>query len=963
MPDRGGSRPSRPRRRVGLPGRGRRRTLLRAAAVLVVLIVLLVFCSGLWTGWLWYRSVGYSSVYSTRLWTRVTLFAVFGLLMTLVVGFNAWLAHRLRSPLSAMSEEQQSLERYRDAVARHRGRTLAAVALIPGLVAGATASSAWQTWLAWINGTSFGTVDPQFHLDVSFYAFDLPWYRFLVDFGFIAVVAALAASALVHYLYGGIRTQGTGRRFSYAAQGHLAVLLGLFVALKAVAYWLDRYALAMKSSSFKAADGWTGLRYVDANAVLPAKTILFCVAAICALLFLVTPLRRTWALPMIGLGLMALSSILIGAVYPAIVQQFEVKPNEKAKEEPYIQRNISATRAAYGIAGTQAADYASNSTPDSAVLAQDSTTLADIRLLDPNVVSPTFEQLQQQRGYYSFPTTLDVDRYPAAGTAGGTQDTVLALRELNLAGVPQNNWINDHFQYTHGYGVVAAQGNAVDPTGKPVFTEYNLPPQGALQPYQPRIYYGEGTTTYSVVGGTNQEIDYSDESAGKDKTYTYQGNSGVSLGDPLTRLAYAVKFGEPQLLYSGAISTGSRILYDRTPQQRVQAVAPWLSIDGDPYPVVVGGHVEWVLDGYTTSDGYPYASRTTLGDATTDSLTSDSRSTVAPANEVNYVRNSVKATVDAYSGAVTLYQWDTKDPVLRTWMKAFPGTVQPYAGISADLKSHLRYPQDLFKVQRELLTRYHVTDPAIFYNGSDVWQIPTDPTSRTGKSQPPYYLSLRMPDQKAAAFSLTTTFVPNQRDNLAAFMAVDSDPGPGYGTIRILKVPTSTNTLGPVQVQAKFNSDPTVAPQISLLQKSGDSTVEYGNLLTLPVGGGLLYVEPVYVRGAGVNYPLLQKVLAVYGNKTVLAPDLPTALASVLGTAPATSPVAAPPTTPPTAGAAPPPANATVAKDLQDAQQAYQDSQAALRKGDFAAYGQAQARLGAALNAAVAAEKAAAKGP
>ncbi|MFG2604543.1 UPF0182 family protein [Streptomyces sp. NPDC048514] len=948
MPDRGGGSTG-PRIRAGRPSR-RVRTLLVTLGVLAVLGMAFTMFAGFWTDWLWYRSVHYSSVFTTTLWTKIGLFCVFGLLMAVAVGVNIWLAHRLRPPLSAMSMEQQSLDRYRMGIAPYKKWLLLAVTALVGLIAGASASGQWRTWLMWVNGVPFHQKDPQFHLDVSFYAFDLPWYRFLLGFGFAAAILSLIAAALTHYLYGGLRVTSPGARATAAATGHLSVLLGIFVALKAVAYWLDRYGLAVKSSDFKATDNWTGLRYVDANAYLPAKTILFCIAVICALLFFATLWRRTWQLPVIGFGLMVLSAILIGGLYPAIVQKFQVQPNEQAKEAPYVQKNLTATREAYGIDDTKVTEYPGKSTAtDKTKLRDDVNDAAGIRIMDPNIVSPTFQQLQQMKNYYGFPTNLDVDRYPTKD--GKDQDTVLGLRELNLDGVPKNNWINDHFRYTHGYGAVAAKGTEANANGEPVFTEYDLPSKGDLGSYQQRIYYGEKTTTYSIVGGPQKEIDYSDDNG--DKTTSYQGRSGVNLDNPVNRAAYAVAFNEPQILYSGAIGKGSRILYNRTPKERVEAVAPWLTIDGDAYPAVVNHRIQWIVDAYTTTNGYPYASRTTLGDTTADSLTAtnNSRAVVAQQNQVNYIRNSVKATVDAYSGDVKLFEWDTKDPVLKTWMKAFPGTVQPKSSISPDLMDHLRYPQDLFKVQRELLTRYHVTDAQTFLTGSGVWQVPDDPTNKSGNAVPPYYLSMKMPDQAEQAFSLSTTFTPNGRYNLAAFMSVDAEAGSSdYGKIRILKLPTSTTVDGPKQIQSQFNSEQDIAAAIKLL-KGGDSEVEYGNLLTVPLDGGLLYVEPVYVRGGGLKYPLLRKVLVTYEGRTAFENTLGEALDKVFGEQ-------GPATTPPDTGTTNPPpssVNPTVRQALDDAQKAFEAGQKALQQldgPDWSAYAEAQKDLRDALERA-----------
>ncbi|MFC7219791.1 UPF0182 family protein [Streptomyces polyrhachis] len=946
MPDRG-SGPSRPRINLSRPSR-RMRTLMMTLGALAVLAILFVMFAGFWTDWLWYRSVHYSSVFTTQLWTKTGLFFVFGTLMALAVGFNMWLAYRLRPPLSAMSMEQESLDRYRMGIAPYKKWLLIGIALLVGLISGASASGQWRIWLMWVNGVSFGEKDPQFHKDISFYAFDLPWYRFLLGFGFAAVVLSLIATALVSYLYGGLRVSSPGARATAQATMHLAVLLGVFVALKAVAYWLDRYGLAVKSSGLRSTDSWTGLRYVDANAYLPAKTILFAIAIICSLLFFATLWRRTWQLPLIGLGLMVLSAILIGGLYPAIVQNFQVKPNEQAKEAPFIKKNLEATKRAYGIDRATVEDYSGNADEPDAALRQEVDRTANIRLLDPNIVSGTFQQQQQVRKYYQFPETLDVDRYQ-------DQDTVLGLRELNVDGVPgEQNWINQHFKYTHGFGVVAAKGDEVVDAGSPDYTESDLPPVGDLGPYQPRVYYGEKTTQYSIVGGPQKEIDYVKD-GGAEIEFSYTGKSGVSLDNPMNRLAYALSFSEPQIMYSGAIGEGSRILYNRTPKERVEAVAPWLTIDGDPYPAVVDGQIQWIVDAYTTSNGYPYSSRTTLGDTTSDSLTrvDRQRELIAQQNRVNYIRNSVKATVDAYSGEVKLYEWDTEDPVLKTWKKAFPGTVLDRSEISAALMDHLRYPQDLFKVQRELLTQYHVKTANQFYSGSDRWSVPNDPTRERGDQSavPPYYLTMRMPDQKEQVFSLTTTFTPAGRDNLGAFMAVDADArSKDYGSIRLLKLPSSNPPDGPKQVQSKFNSDKDIAETIRLL-KGGDSEVEYGNLLTVPLGGGQLYVEPVYIRGKELNLPLLKLVLVRYGDKMAFESTLDKALDVIFGERPPTTPGTEEPGTPEKPDT-PPSADQSLSDAVQDALDAYRAGEEALEKKDLQGYAQAQEDLKEALERA-----------
>jgi uncharacterized membrane protein (UPF0182 family) len=938
----------------------RTRALLLVLAILLALFILFLFFTNFYTDLLWFRSIHYSRVFVTELVTKVGLFLIFGLLMGLLVGLNGYVAYRLRPAYLGASGEQRSLDRYRDAIEPWRRWVLIAVAALIALIAGTSAAGEWRTYLQWMNATPFGAKDPQFGRDIGFYVFSYPWWRFLVGYSFTVVVLSLLMAAVTHYLYGGLRVQPPGSRATPAAQAHLSLLLGLFVLLKAVAYWLDRYGLAVGPGDLSAAPGWTGLKYKDVNAVLPAKSILCVIALICAVLFFANVFRRTWLLPGIGFGLLVLSAVLIGGLYPAIVQQFQVKPSEADKEAPYISRNIQATRQAYGISGVTPQPYNATTNANSGQLANDVATTTSIRLMDPNVVSPTFQQFQGFRGFYSFPQDLNLDRYQLGGTpgaAGAAQDTLVAVRELNLDGLAggQRNWINDHIKYTHGYGFVAARGNARGDQGEPVFVESGIPPTGQLGVTQPRVYFGEQSPDYSIVGGkpgsTAQEIDYPDANApGGQRNVTYDGSGGVPIGSTVNRLLYATKFSELKILLSGDINSQSKILYNRDPKQRVEQVAPWLSVDGDPYPAVVNGRIVWLVDGYTTTDDFPYSARTTLGDVTQDSLTNAQRQLVGNRDEVNYIRNSVKATVDAYDGTVTLYAWQPDDPVLRTWEKAFPGSIKPISEMSPALRAHLRYPQDLFKVQRDLLTRYHVTNAQVFYSGQEVWRVPADPTSKSGADQPPYYLTVQMPGQGKPAFSLTTTLVPVQRPNLSAFVAVDADPGPDYGTMRVLQLPPDTAVPGPGQVQNKFESDPDVSKTLSLL-RGGGSAVVLGNLLTLPVGGGLLYVEPVYVQAnSGTQYPLLRKVLVAFGNRIAFEDTLQAALDQVFsGNSGAVTPGGG-------TGQAPPGANADLKAALAAMQQAVNDAQTALAKSppDFAAYGAAQQRLQAALQRAIA---------
>ena len=931
--------------------KARRGPLPIVIGVLVAIGVALVSVSGFYADWLWFKSVNFTSVWSTLLLTKIGLFVVAGLITAALILLNIIIAYKRRPLYVPMTVEADNLERYRAQIEPIKRWVVLGVAVALFYFAGTSGSLLWSTWLLFKNSTPFGTTDPQFNMDISFFAFRLPFWQTLIAWAISTLVLSIISSSVVHYLYGGIRLQVREDRTTVAARVQLSVLLGGVVLLKAVAYWFDRYALALKESKLI-----TGLTYTDVNAVLPAKAILAAIAVLCSLLFFANIVRRSWVLPAAGTALLVISSVLIAGIYPGAIQQFQVKPSESSKEAPYIQRNIDATRTAYGLDDVQIDDYQATLTASAGQLADDAATIANIRLMDPNVLSATFRQLQQIKPYYAFPESLDFDRYTIDGVK---RDVVVAVRELNIDGNPSRNWINDHLVYTHGFGFVAAYANARDADGKPSFAVGDLPPTKGLGDFEPRIYFGENVPDYSIIGGVKTdspvEFDYPDDaSANGQKNYTYKGTGGVPVGSLINKLVFALKYQEQKLLLSSLINKDSKILFERNPRERVAKVAPWLTLDGDPYPAIIGGKVLWIIDGYTTSAGYPYSKQISLSSATNDALTANSSAVTAQRNQsVNYLRNSVKATVDAYDGTVTLYQWDEKDPVLATWSKAFPGTVTPKSKISKDLMSHIRYPEDMFRVQREILSSYHVQTAAAFYGGQDFWRVPRDPSTfgANAGAQPPYYLTLQMPGDKKPEFALTTPFVPRGgRENLSAFAVVNSDAGPNYGKIKVLQLPRSTNIAGPSQVASNFEAKPEVANSLSLLRRGG-SDVVLGNLLTLPVGGGLLYVQPVYVRATANSaaYPLLQKVLVSFGDQIGYGDTLKGALDQVFGGNSGTTSASGSTTTTGTT-------NNSLASALASAKQALADGQAALANGDFAAYGLAQDRLKSAIAAAIAAQ-------
>jgi hypothetical protein len=887
---------------VPVPTLSRRAKLvLGAIAVLLVLFTVIGSLTNVYVDYLWFAETDYTEVFWTELQSRALLFAVAGVATGGLTALAIYLAYRFRPTFRPMSLEQQNLERYRQSLEPRAGLVLTAVAVVLGLFAGFAAQGSWETWLTFRNSTDFGRTDPQFGLDLSFFVFEYPFYRLLLGFGFAITILALIGSLVTHYVFGGLRLQTPGQKLTAAARVQVSVLLGVFVALKAVAYWLDRYGLVYSDRG----DVFTGASYTDINALLVPKTILVFVAAVCAVAFFANIVVRNFLLPAAALVLLLASSLVIGVAYPAIVQQFVVKPSANEREAPYIERAIEMTRQAYGLDDVEYVDYARETEatdgegdvvdPDIALaeLRNDTETIPNARLLDPNVLTETFTARQQIRNWYGFPQKLDVDRYTVDGK---TRDYVVAVRELDSTGLSENQstWINRHTVYTHGHGFVAAPANEVvtgSDGGEPNFTTGDLPVRGDIDVEQSRIYYGELIDDYSVVGApdgaTPRESDLP-EGGSDDRQInnTYDGEGGVSVGSFFRQLTFAVYFRERNFLLSSAVNEESKVLYVRDPRDRVEKAAPFLEVDGDPYPAVIDGRATWILDGYTTSDSYPYSEQMELGEAAADSLTGTG-TTALPDETFNYIRNSVKATVDAYDGTVDLYEWDREDPILQTYMKAFPGVVQPYEDIPDELREHVRYPEDLFKVQRDILTRYHVEDPIAFYEGSDRWQVPDDPTvgGNVQEDQPPYYILAQRPGDDAASFQLTSALNAFERENLSAFISASSDPDPDrYGTIQVLQLPGNTPFRGPAQVQNAFTANEDIRPDLTLFDSESSNAV-FGNLLTLPIGdAGLLYVEPLYVEGTGQGgFPLLQRVLVNFGGRIGYSNTLAGALDEVFG--------------------------------------------------------------------------------
>lgn len=944
-----------------------------AIAVIAALVIGFFTFSGLYADWLWYEQLGYLSVLTTRWVSTVAMFLIGFFAMAIPVWVSIEVAFRWR-PMYAKLNSQ--LDRYQEVIEPLRRLAMYGIPAVLGLFAGVAASGNWQKALEWLNRTPAGKVDPQFNLDLSFYFFELPFYRSVLAFASAVVLLSLLAALATSYLYGALRVNGREVRISRTARVQLAAMGALYLALQAVSIWLDQYATMATSTS---TDLITGASYADVNAVIPGRAILAGIAAVVAVLFIITAIIGRWRLPIVGTALLLVSGILIGGVYPWIVQRFQVEPSARSVESPYIERNIEATRDAYGIADVTETPYQAVTDAEPGALRNDAETTANIRILDPALVTDAFAQLEQIKQYYQFAPHLDVDRYTIDGKS---QDTVIAVRELNQAGLgTSSNWVNDHIVYTHGYGVVAAYGNQRTVDGLPVFLESGIPSKGALGDFEPRVYFGEDSPDYSIVGApegdTPAELDYpsGSEENSQNATTTYDGNGGPALNNIFKKLVYAIKFQSEQIFLSSDVNDESQILYDRDPLTRVQKAAPYLTLDSDAYPAIVDGKILWIVDGYTTTDQYPYSRIEQLSNAIADTYTP---SPLFAVDDINYIRNSVKATVDAYTGEVTLYAWDDADPILQTWQKIFPTTLKSMGDMSPELMSHVRYPADLFKVQRAVLGTYHVTDPNSWFSSDDAWVSPPDPTqpAASAKLQPPYYLTMQVPGTEAPAFTLYSTYIPqesgdNARSILTGYLSVNADAGntpgtlsPDYGKFTLLTLPKAETVAGPGQVQNNFNSDPTVSTELNLLSQ-GSTDVIKGNLLTLPVGGGLLYVQPVYIQSTGeTSYPLLKKILVAFGDKIAFESTLNAALDSIFGGDSGASAgdggtdVPTDPTTPTDPGTEEPTTpsdNAALDAALADAVAALKEREAAYAVNDLVAAAEADQKLQDAIERAIAA--------
>ncbi len=884
-----------PRRVPSTRGRRGRWWLLGIVVVLIVLLASLKSLATLYTDDLWFSSVHLHSIFTTLLGVKLGLFASFGAIFFILLWVNLVICDRLGLNTPPPAAEDELVRRYQQAVRPYSGRVHAAIAVLLALIAASGTVGEWNNWILFTHGVSFGAKDPQFHMDDGFFIFKLPFLSFLVSWFLVSLVVILIITAIFHYLNGGIRAQRVSPRVLPAVKVHLSVILALIALVKAVGYLLQRYQLVVAGHGYV-----NGAGYADVHARLPALLLLFFISIAAAIILLYNIRLQGWTLPVLAVGVWAFVALVIGVIYPAVLQALKVSPAQSTLEKPYIQRNITATRTAYGLNDIAVAPFAGVSSISAGAIQDNLPTLNNIRLWDPDqsISLPTFQKLQDIHAYYTIQAnqSMTVDRYTIKGKL---TPAIVGVRQINAADLPSAGWVNTHLQYTHGEGMVLAEANQVTANGNPVFSIKDVPPvsTGGLPDLtQPDVYFGLNQPGYVVVDSKQTELDYQ-QASGADVETHYKGDGGIKMGGLFTRAAFALRLGDFNLLISSLVTDKSRIMFVRDVQQMALKAAPFLSFDADPYAIVDNGHIDWVLDAYTTTSQYPYSENA-------------SNAQVPPGSGLptsyNYVRNSVKVVINAYTGSMTFYAMDN-DPILRTYEAAFPHMFTPASQMSTELRAHLRYPEDIFAVQAAQYGRYHITSPSNFYNAGDAWSL--SPTAGVGSpanalavtqttnaqgvvtSSPPQRMSplyqvLEEPGESKQSFTISDAYVPaSQNTNnqiLSAFIMANSDPGQ-YGQLKVFETPPGGSVFGPAQADSAIQQSTAVSQEITFLDQHG-SQVILGNILMIPIDQSMLYVRPLYVESTGNPQPQLKYVIAFYNGTVGLETSLSRSLSDVLGT-------------------------------------------------------------------------------
>jgi uncharacterized protein len=863
----------------------RRRWPVVAVGVVVALFLLLTFLSNFYIDVLWYREVGLSQVFWTRIWAQAGLASAFFITFFALLLVNLIVTRRLAPTIVALTPEQEIVERFKENVEPYLRWAIPTGAAILSIFVGLAAAGHWEEFLLWrsSSGITFGGPDQVFQRDPAFYVFTLPWLKYLQSWLFASLVGVTVIVAIGHFLQGGIRPQAVGLRDKVDPQvrAHLSVLLGLILLVKAWGYYLGRFDLLGSDRGVV-----QGASYTDVNAQLPALTFLTIVAVICAVLFFVNARYRVWSLPIIAVGLLLIVSILLGTAYPAFIQQFRVSPNEQQYEELYIERNIAGTQRAFGLDQIRLEERPTfEPTVSAADIRANEATIDNIRLWRPSVLKENFESVQRIRQYYDF-HDVDVDRYEIDGER---RVLMVSGREVTQSGISEQarTWQNEHLVYTHGYGTVAAQVNSITVDGGPLLTLEDIPPEGQPVTDQPRIYYGEiNDVDFVVVNAATDELDY--EGASGQTPFTYDGEGGIPLGGYFRRALFAWRFQDANLLISAQVNSESRVLMRRDIEERAKDTMPFLTFDHDPYLAVTQEGSVWIMDAYTTSNAYPYSQSVNLADVTAGLL---------DRQEVNYMRNSVKVVVDAYDGSVKYYV-DLDEPIMQAWDRAFPDVFTSIDEAPEEIRAHFRYPENLFQAQAFQYANYHVEDPAAFYRKQDFWEVPADPTLQAVVTDPnvspsptptgnarkllPSYQLLRLPGEAEERFHLMIPFQPENRLNMVGWMAANSDPD-GYGELVAFTLPAGRDVDGPSLVFSRINSDQAFSAARTLLG-TGGSEVKFGDLLTIPIEDSILYVLPMYVRAKQeAAVPELKLVMVVNGPSVSVANNLPDAIEEATG--------------------------------------------------------------------------------
>lgn len=897
----------------------------------------------LWTDYLWYDELGSAGVWSTLTFTKVWLIVGATIVAFIVFWFNLWTVDRL-SPRSLLAltgaPDEELLERYQLWIEPRATLVRTSFSMAFGLLVGLGAAAWWQDWLYWRSGVAFGTVDPIFGNDLSLYVFGLPLYRDIYGWLFQLLLVVTLVVVAAHYLNGGIKITTPGQRTSGAVKAHISVLVAAIALLKSAGYIFDKWELLYSSRGQV-----FGASYTDVNAQIPALNLLIFISVAAAIILLVNVWFRGWTLPAVALGIWLVTSIGVGGIYPAVVQRFSVEPNELNRELPYVQHNLDFTRLAYGLDGVDVRPFGASTDLTANEVEANRETVDNIRLWDPGVLALTYPELQNIKTYYNF-ADIDVDRYVIDGKV--TQ-VMTSARGLDERLIPGAGWVNERLIYTHGLGAVLSPANDVTSDGFPDFLIEDIPPVNvtgdpSLEIDQPRIYFGDiSERDFLIAGSKEGEVDIPQDGTDTTSTNSYDGKGGVPLGNFFQRTAWALRFGDLNTLISGQVESSSRVMIARNIKDRISRIAPFLFADNDPYMVIADGRQVWMLDLYTVTDRFPYSEM-----ANTARL----NASAALPRRFNYIRNSVKATIDAYDGTINMYVIDPTDPLIQTNEKIFPGLFKPIDELPESLVSHVRYPEDLFRIQTDVYTLYHMTDPIDLFQVNDPWQIARDPSNSpkaplrgTFGTDPmlPYYLLMELPEEDRLSFLLMQPFTPAARPNMSAFVVAKSGPLKEYGTLIEYTMPEDRQVDGPGQVGDFIEQDPQVSSEFTLLGQVGSDVIK-GNMLVVPIEDSLLYVQPIYLAadtgGGRSGIPQFKRVVASFNSRIEIADSLDQVLVKLFGEDDGTGVDTGDGEG--DDGSQPQPPQGTIQEQVEqllaDAQVAFEEADVALRQGDLAEY-------------------------